>query len=103
MKQLLLMVLLLLVLAGFSFSQTLPAALDEPVPMFGLFEVSLVSSETLANPFWDVAASAIFTSPSGKGIHVDGFYYAGDQWRVRFPSNVRGTGNSPSCLTAPSR
>lgn len=60
------------------------------VPKFGLFEIKLRGSAKPANPFTDVAASASFASPSGKTIRVDGFYYGGDEWRVRFVPREQG-------------
>ena len=54
------------------------------VPQYGLFEISFTSEEKWDNPFWDPAVWATFTSPSGKPARVDGFYYGGGEWRVRF-------------------
>src|SRR5687768_6306305 len=54
------------------------------VPQYGLHEISLRSDEVFDNPFWDPTVRARFISPSGKRIDVDGFYYGGDEWRVRF-------------------
>ena len=52
--------------------------------MNDVFEVSLESAEKTGNPFWDAQLQAEFTSPGGKRIPVDGFYYGQEQWKVRF-------------------
>lgn len=56
----------------------------QAVAKYSLFEVLLNASTKPANPFVDASACATFTSPSGKAVQVEGFYYGGDQWRVRF-------------------
>lgn len=60
------------------------------VPKYGIFEISFTSKEKRENPFWDVRVRAAFTSPSGRQIRVDGFYYGPDEWRVRFVPREHG-------------
>lgn len=65
-------------------------SIEQTVPKFGLFEVTLKSDAKPTNPFTDTSARATFTSPSGKEIAVDGFYFGGDEWHVRFVPREHG-------------
>ena len=66
------------------------AAYGVDVPRFDVFEVTFTSDETFANPFWDAKVWAVFTSPEGKQVRVDGYYHGGKEWKVRFVPNVLG-------------
>ncbi|MFB3892963.1 MAG: DUF5060 domain-containing protein [Phycisphaerae bacterium] len=72
-----------------AMAATMPADGKE-VPKYGLFELTFSSKEKFHNPFWDAQVSAVFTSPTGKKIAVDGFYFGGDQWRIRFVPREEG-------------
>lgn len=60
-------------------------------PRFGLYEVVLTSDANFNNPFWDAKAQAVFTSPAGKTVQVEGFYYGPKEWRVRLAPREEGT------------
>ena len=70
------------------------------VPKYGMIDVSLFSRESLGNPFWDVAARARLTSPTGKDVEVEGFYYGDGEWRVRFVPREEGHWTYRATLTA---
>ena len=70
------------------------------VKAHGVFEITLRSDKTFANPFRDAQAKAVFTSPSGKKTEVAGFYYGADQWRVRFVPAEAGEWSYSAVLTA---
>ncbi len=63
----------------------------QEVKMYDVFELTFTSDAKLDNPFWDVEVTAEFTSPSGKRFQVEGFYYGGNQWRVRFVPGEKGS------------
>lgn len=56
----------------------------DDVPLLGLFELSLASSQQYRNPFIDTTLEAVFTAPDGARINVPGFYYGEGRWMVRF-------------------
>ena len=66
------------------------AAYGADVARFDVFEVTFTSEESFDNPFWDPSVSADFTSPGGQTIHVDGFYFGGKEWKVRFAPGREG-------------
>ncbi|MFB3891177.1 MAG: DUF5060 domain-containing protein [Phycisphaerae bacterium] len=74
-------------------------------PKYGLFEVVLKSEVKLDNPFTDAQAEAVFTSPSGKDVAAEGFYFGQDemgvkQWRVRFVPREHGRWRYAATLKA---
>ncbi|MFB3905320.1 MAG: DUF5060 domain-containing protein [Acidobacteriota bacterium] len=54
------------------------------VERWDVFELSLQSRQSYANPFRDVALSAVFSHSDGRRLKVEGFYDGGSTWRVRF-------------------
>ena len=60
------------------------------VPKYGVFEVVLTFDDKVANPFADARASAVFTSPAGKRVEVEGFHDGGNRWKVRFAPRLEG-------------
>jgi Domain of unknown function (DUF5060) len=56
----------------------------QAVPRYGLFELSLRHRGRYENAFVDVPVACVFTAPSGSRRNVQGFYYRGDMWKVRF-------------------
>jgi len=54
------------------------------VERWDLFEFSLQSESSYANPFREVSLKTTFSQPGGRRITVDGFYDGGSTWRVRF-------------------
>ena len=61
------------------------------VPMYGVHEISIACDDKFDNPFRDAACWAAFVSPDGKTASVEGFYFGGSQWRVRFVPRRQGT------------
>ena len=80
-----------------------PLAADAPVlaarlvpppatlPCYDVVELSLELEANYAQPFFDVTLQAVFTSPEGAQKTVEGFYYGGNQWKVRFRPDTPGT------------
>ena len=60
------------------------------VARYDVFEVTLASDETFADPFVDGKARATFRGPSDKKVEVAGFYDGDGKWRVRFAPNEVG-------------
>jgi hypothetical protein len=79
-------------------SGTVPA--EVVIPRYGVIDISLFSRESLPNPFWDATARACFSSPSGKTIEVEGFYYGEGEWRVRFVPREEGRWTYQATLMA---
>jgi hypothetical protein len=48
------------------------------------------NSDTYHNPYTAVVLTAEFTSPDGKKIPIQGFFYDTDEWRVRFNPSTEG-------------
>jgi len=68
--------------------------------LYSLHEIALTTDTQFNNPFQDAQAAATFTSPSGKTIHVNGFYDGNNQWRIRFVPREPGTWSYTASLTA---
>src|SRR5258708_4001580 len=47
-------------------------------------EWAVTSTRTYYSPFADVLVEAVFTSPSGPGLTMRGFYEGDRLWKVRF-------------------
>lgn len=58
-----------------------------------IFEITLHSKSTFTNPWSEADLSAIFTGPSGRNISVNGFYYDGADWKIRFNPPEKGWWN----------
>ena len=56
----------------------------DSISRHALLELSFSHDGNYENKFHDVSLDAVFTSPSGTRRRVKGFYYGGDQWKVRF-------------------
>jgi Domain of unknown function (DUF5060) len=54
------------------------------IPRYELFELSIKPDATYANPFFDVALEATFTTPDGGWRALKGFHYGGGVWKIRF-------------------
>jgi Protein of unknown function (DUF4038)/Malectin domain/Domain of unknown function (DUF5060)/Putative collagen-binding domain of a collagenase len=52
-------------------------------PQYEVFQTSLRSSVTYANPFSDVEVTATFTAPSGRKLVASAFYDGENTWRAR--------------------
>ena len=68
--------------ATWSFCTSVARAAD--VPCHDVFEITFTSKEEFDNPFWDPQVGAVFKSPDGRRFEVEGFYFGGNQWRIRF-------------------
>ena len=60
------------------------AATANTVGRYDVFEATVTCAEIFVNPFTDAQVRGTFTGPDGKSIEVDGFYYQGQEWKVRF-------------------
>ncbi len=76
---------------------------EKAVPKYGVFEVSLTSDQVPQDPFWGVKVWASFTSPSAGQVRVDGFYYGGNEWRVRFVPREHGRWSYQAVLSIAGR
>jgi hypothetical protein len=68
------------------------------VPLYGLFETSIINTTSYDNPFADVELNAVFTSPTGRLVSFFGFYdgdgnggQTGNVWKQRFMPDEVGT------------
>lgn len=57
---------------------------------FNRIEISLKSNKQYNNPFMDVDIDAVFTHQNGMMIKLPGFWNGGNEWKVRFSSEVPG-------------
>jgi hypothetical protein len=71
----------------FATSSTPPTT---SVPLYAPFETRLSTETVYDNPYRDISATGVFTSPSGKQLRLDGFWDGGQAWRVRFSPNELG-------------
>lgn len=69
-----------------------PTATETP-EQWRIFEFALTSTQPYANPFTEVAVTAVFTSPTGAALTRPAFWDGGDVWKVRvaFPETGRWT------------
>ncbi len=66
-----------------------PSQNSAVVRQYEVFEITLQHEGTYENPFFDVSIDATLTSPSARNVHIGGFYYRHDLWKVRFaPSEL---------------
>lgn len=65
----------------------------DPVPRYGVLELSFKHNGVYANSFFDVDLQTIFTSPNGVQHSVKGFFYGGDLWKIRFRPDQTGNWN----------
>jgi hypothetical protein len=68
-----------------------PRAEGSSVPRYEVFEVTLTSSKSYANPFLDVTVRVTFTAPSGRKLAPYGFHDGGSTWRIRLTADEPGT------------
>ena len=69
------------------------------VGRYDVFEVSLTAVEP-GNPFVEGQASAVFTSPDGRKVAVEGFFAGEGRWLVRFAPNEMGMWSYKATLLA---
>jgi len=60
------------------------------VPKYGLFEATLALDVEVDNPFRDVEVKASLVAPSGRRLEVEGFYFGGKEYRIRFVPREHG-------------
>ncbi len=63
---------------------------DERCEVFCRTDVILHSEKKYDNPYKDVRIDAVFTHESGETIRLFGFWYGGDEYRVRFSPTKTG-------------
>ncbi|HEY3322368.1 MAG TPA: DUF4038 domain-containing protein [Planctomycetota bacterium] len=56
-----------------------------------VFEITLTSEKTYADPFNDLELAAVFDAPGGKTLRVPAFWAGGQTWKVRYSSPAIGT------------
>jgi len=85
-----LLTILLLLLTNSSYAQIITVNSPSQIEAYGLYEITIIHDQSAySNVWWDVDVSVQFTSPTGKLISVNGFYYDTNIWMVRFsPSEV---------------
>ena len=67
-------------------------AMDMPPPaLYAVCEIELLSDQLYDQPLWDVELTAVFTSPAGDELTVEGFWDGDERWRVRFSPDQPGT------------
>ena len=69
------------------------------VEKYDVFEVTLTSGETFADPFVDAKATATFRGPGGKKVEVAGFHDGDGKWKVRFAPGEVGAWSYSAGLT----
>jgi hypothetical protein len=70
----------------------------QTIPRWGQFKAHFTSGGYYGNPFQDVRVKVKFTSPSGKEMHIEGFWDGGTVWRVRFcPDEIGNWRYSTEC------
>ncbi len=84
--------LLALLLAAPAFALDVQvSAHADLVARYDVFELSLLHENDYAEPFFDATVFLRFTSPSGKGVDVGGFYYGSEEKpEVRVQGEGRG-------------
>ena len=83
-----------LILMGMLLAATGPGNADTTttVERWSVAEVSFASDRVYGNPLYDVAYFRVtFTSPTGRGKTVNGFWDGGADWNVRFQPGETGT------------
>lgn len=60
------------------------------VPKWGVFEHSLTSAKSYANPIQDTELKVVFTSPTGARYRTYGFWDGDRTWKIRFSPNQTG-------------
>ena len=78
----------MIVLGGVSFHAQEEQGLTAEI--WDRVDVVLQSEKKYDNPYKDVQIDAVFTHESGKTISLYGFWYGGDEWRVRFSPTLTG-------------
>jgi len=71
----------------------------EKVGRYEVFEATVSSDKTYANPFTEAELRARFTGPKGRKVDVTGFYSGGSEWKVRFVPDVVGAWRYEARLT----
>ncbi len=68
----------------------------------GVIELAAEYRDSVENKFFDVDFEVTFVSPHEIERRVPGFYYDGDEWRVRFRPDEAGSWSYSYALTTPS-
>ena len=67
-------------------------------PVFGVYEVSLTTTNNYTAPYTDVTVSAKFTGPT-QTIEIEGFWDGGGQWKIRMAPTEAGTWTLTSVIS----
>ncbi|MBO5077196.1 MAG: DUF5060 domain-containing protein, partial [Clostridia bacterium] len=70
--------------------ETVGSAYAESVEVWKRIDIVLKSAKKYKNPYKDVDIDAEFVHEDGTKIHLYGFWYGGDEWRVRFAPTKTG-------------
>ncbi|WP_010184915.1 apiosidase-like domain-containing protein [Sphingomonas sp. PAMC 26605] len=60
------------------------ARAEDRVATWHSYEITLTAAKSYANPYKEVAVSAVFTGPAGERMVMPGFWDGGHVWRIRF-------------------
>ncbi len=72
---------------------------SESLPLYGVFELTLKHNGVYGNKFFEPKVEVVFTAPHGEQTLIQGFYYGGDLWKVRFRPNEVGRWNYEYTMT----
>jgi len=73
----------------------------ESIRRYDVLELTLRHNGAYDNKFFDASLTAVFTSPRGVQRRISGFFYGGDQWKVRFRPDEPGRWTYASSFHAP--
>nr|QNO41777.1 hypothetical protein PIKABMHP_00018 [Methanosarcinales archaeon ANME-2c ERB4]QNO42754.1 hypothetical protein BPAOADCO_00018 [Methanosarcinales archaeon ANME-2c ERB4] len=65
----------------------------KPIGTWGVYEVTLNTTNSYSNPYLDVNLFATFSGPNGTEITIDGFWDGGGNWKVRMAPTKAGAWN----------
>ncbi len=83
--------LILMLFLGFGTGLTSGWSIER-VPVWDRFEVAFESQNSYENPLYDITEFyALFRSPSGKKIRINGFWDGGDEWKIRLMPDELGS------------
>ncbi len=76
--------------SGGDLLKVVPSQSAAAVPQFDVVEITFQHEDTYENPFFDMSIDVALTSPSGKDVHIGGFYFKQDLWKARFAPSEPG-------------
>ena len=61
------------------------------MPQWSKYQINFTSASTYAEPIYEVQEFyAVFTSPTGRALRINGFWDGGTDWKVRFAPDELG-------------